>query len=207
MILDAMKFGYGLFRDSQARKDARAAEARANARDDTKIRRLVVDSRAAGIHPLAALGSQVAGQMGSSGMVYSGDAAGDALRSVRSRDPLQEENARLQNESLKADIDRTRADTARILAAAATSRTDIARATSASRGSSADVAPPVKAFGGTIQRDPSRFSSADVAQQEFGEAGEWAIGLPSLIDAAGRAIFALPKTVPGNRLPGSQWTR
>lgn len=207
MILDALKFGYGAFRDILGRNDARAAERRANAREDTKIRRLVSDARAAGIHPLAAMGSQVAGSYGSSGMVYTGNAAGEALSSSRSSNPLEVENAKLQNESLRADIERTRADTARIIAAAATSRSDIARASASTRGAADDPPVPVRLFGGTIMRDPDRFSSAEVAEREFGEGGDWFVGLPSLGDAVLRGITAMPKKIPGGRLPGSQWTR
>lgn len=198
MILDALKFGYGMFRDQQARSDAKDAR--------PSIQRLVKDARKAGIHPLAAMGSNIAGGYGSAGSVYSGNAAGDALNSVQRPNSLQTENARLQNEALKADIERTRADTARIVAASATSRSDIARAVSGTRNND-DSPVPVKLFGGTLMRDANRFSSADRAQQEYGEIAEHIVGLPAMFDAAWRGLTAMPKSIPSGRLPGSQWSR
>lgn len=52
-------------------------------RQDTQIQRLVADARAAGIHPLAALGSPVASSFGTPiGSTGAGDAIGDALSSA-----------------------------------------------------------------------------------------------------------------------------
>lgn len=150
------------------------------------IRDRVEDARAAGIHPLAALGAPIAGPSG--GIVPSGDAVGDALGDLGNlfADREMEE---LKREALRSDIRRTDADTVRLLTDAS-SRSLIA---GARRGATDPSPPTVRSMGVDFQRDPTKYSSADVVQQEFGEVGENIVGIPALINAWSRAI--------GNILP------
>lgn len=96
-------------------------------REDNKIQRLVNDAKKAGISPLAALGSQAAGQFAQP--ISTGDAVGDAISSVGKAFPknnaLETERQQLTNEALKADIRAKNAETQRLLDDA-TSRTKIA---------------------------------------------------------------------------------
>lgn len=176
-ILSAISTGWGIARDLIGRSDAKRASNMADNARRTQIRTLVKDARAAGIHPLAALGSQVAGNYGSpGGMVYSGDATGDALRgwAGKEQSSLETEHLRLRNEALRADIRRSDADTARIVADA-TSRSSIARAASATRGKDVAGNPlsPNLAAGGITFRPSPLQSDIQMWQNRLGEPAEW----------------------------------
>lgn len=178
-ILSAISTGWGIARDLLGRQDAKRANADAQNQRRHQIRTLVKDAREAGIHPLAALGSQVAGNYGSTGgMVYSGDATGDALRgwAGKEQSSLETEHLRLRNEALRADIRRTDVDTARLVADA-TSRSSIARATASTRGK--DVAgnplsPNLASGGITFSPSPLQ-SDIQLWQNRLGEPAEWAL--------------------------------
>lgn len=185
-------FGAKMNRD--AAKDQQAAVERMNA---TKVQTTVKDARAAGIHPLAALGSPVAGSWATPvGQPGYGDAVADGAARLgsaidnRGKDDLTQ--ATIATERAKArNLD---ADTAAKLADA--QRTTLSAAARRG-GQSLDVAAlgkpdpvqPITAFGRTFSRDPRKFSSAQVATDEFGEIADWVIGAPSLLEAATRDVM------------------
>ncbi len=98
----------GLFDRSSQRK----ATARAEARDDSRFQRATADAKAAGLHPLFALGAAGAGSPSFiAGQSESGSALGDAVRGIGSvastaqrakipsQTPLQQRMAQLQIEN------------------------------------------------------------------------------------------------------------
>lgn len=101
-------------------------------RQDSSLQRMVADAKLAGISPLAALGGSGASSYASPvGSSVSGSTIGDGLASMGARakpNALQTENATLQNDLLRAQIDAINSDTIR----EATSRSTIA-ANSAAR--------------------------------------------------------------------------
>lgn len=88
-------------------------------RQDTQIQRIAADARAAGIHPLAALGSPVSSSYGTP---VTGDSVGDAVSSLGSS-----RSRRLQDDLVRAQISSEKAKEIALLAEA-TSRTSIAAA-------------------------------------------------------------------------------
>lgn len=92
-------------------------------RQDNQLQRLVADAKKSGISPLAALGSNVAGQYGSPvGAVdygSAGAALGNAAGAIAGRKQskaataLATENASLQNDLLRAQIEAIKTDTIR----------------------------------------------------------------------------------------------
>lgn len=122
-------------------KEAQRAEAAAFARDDNKIRRLVDDAKSAGVHPLAALGSSVAGSFASpvsptfTPNTAMGDAVGNAAANFANMIPDKgaQQTTSLQNDLLRAQINKTKAESAEILANA-TSRSLISKVRAAAIG-------------------------------------------------------------------------
>jgi len=146
-----------------------------------QIQWLVRDAQKAGIHPLAALGSSVAGniaapimsaptiQARSGDTVGTGIAAASAMVGQGIDTWLARQNTALQNEALMLQN--------------AQSRTMIAQSRAAVNG-----APVLQAFGLPLQRNAGLFASGQDVQNEYGEPGEWVIGAPSLAESFGRAL-------------------
>lgn len=163
----------------------------------TKIRTTVKDARAAGIHPLAALGSPVAGSWATPvGQPGHGDAVADGAARIGAAIDKGGTNA-LTEASIATERAKARnldADTASKLAAA---RATTLAASARLGGQSLDVAHlgrpdrpvPVTAFGKTLVRDPKKFSSAQTATDEFGEIADWVVGGPALLEASTRDFF------------------
>lgn len=101
-----------------------------------KIRMTVEDAKAAGVHPLAALGSSVAGSwIAPQANTGIGDAvahAGHAIGQMRQQ-KKQDTTQQLQNDLLKAQIRRTDAETADLVSTAQ-SRSNISRMRAAAIG-------------------------------------------------------------------------
>lgn len=120
---------FGASRDrSETRKlhaEQRAAEERLN---KNRVQWLVEDAKKAGINPLAALGSPVAGSFASpvpSGQSRSGSTIADGFGALgRGIDRMMREKTHLENDLLRAQIGNVNADTAGKLSDA-TSRTAI----------------------------------------------------------------------------------
>lgn len=142
----------------------------------------VKGAREAGIHPLAAFGSG-AGYTQVGGGSSVGSAIGGGLERL---------GAQLANQKTEEEINATKADTQARLAQAdlfrAQSRSILANAASGVRGGAVRSSPvkDITGFGATIRRDPSLFSSAQDVSDEFGDVAENLIGIPSMIQAAGR---------------------
>ena len=159
-----------------------------------RISYTVADAKKAGIHPLAALGSSAAGTMGSPipGGSPMGDAIGDAGAAIgahlskREARAAESEERAARLDVLRSEASRNRAS-AQAMLADATSRTAIMQA----RAKAVDV-PTTDVVGhptvgvvatGKGQRlvaDPD-YSDAEVAQQRYGEVGEFAFGVRNLI--------------------------
>lgn len=96
------------------------------ARQDRQLQTMVADAKAAGISPLAALGSNVAGNYGQPVGSSSGQMVSDAISGAgkayagRAQKKLQLENMALQNDLVRAEIEALNSET-------------VARATSRSR--------------------------------------------------------------------------
>lgn len=143
-----------------------------------QIQWLVSDARKAGINPLAALGSSAAGNIGAPTMVApelgglpsSGNAIGDgiargaAVMGQGIDQWLARENVALQNEAISL--------------ANARSRTMMSQARADENN-----APVLKAFGLDIQRDASKFSSAQALTDEYGEGADFVGGVSGLHSA------------------------
>lgn len=145
-----------------------------------QIQWLVKDANAAGIHPLAALGSSIAGNIGAPVMaapnisavagdsVGQGIASGAAMLGTGIDQWLQRQQTALQNEQLMLANAQSRSQIA-------TARADVNRA------------PVLKAFGLDIQRDPAKFSSGQDLTNEYGEAAD-VVGAISGLEAGRRAL-------------------
>lgn len=120
----------GLFGASAAKK--------AQQREDTSIQRRVADAKAAGIHPLAALGASVNPV---TAIPSTGSAIGEGIKELSS---TVGEKAQLENDLLRSQIRQTDAATS---VAAATSRSLIAQAEAKTRGAldeGPDLSDPLK---------------------------------------------------------------
>lgn len=147
-----------------------------------QIQWLVEDARKAGINPLAALGSSIAGNIGApvmgapsvSGQPDSGNSIGDGIARGAAMlgsgidQWLARKNVALQNEALSIQNAR--------------SRTMISAASAATKD-----APVLRAFGMDVQRDPKKFSSGQDLTNEFGEAAD-VVGAMAGIDALRRSL-------------------
>lgn len=151
-------------------------------REDNRIQRLVVDARAAGIHPLAALGAGGGGS-GSFAMpeaVYggapvTGSAVGDAIKAFGDTLPMVNEQGALQTELLRAQIRNVDASTANLIAEAR--RTTMSSAVKAASNTSfADV---------KLQEQPDT-STAQEVQDRYGDIIENIFGIAKL----GRDVVA-----------------
>lgn len=195
-------------RDSAA--DHNAAIRQMNA---TKIQTTVKDARKAGIHPLAALGSPVAGSWATPvGQPGLGDAVADGAASIGKavdsggqrellRASIETERAKARN--LDADTASRLADAQRTSLTAAARRgaqsLDVANLPHPNGGAvtikklsgvpydpgttGIDTPQPILIGGRRVVRDPTRWSSGQKATDEFGEGADWAVGGPSLIEA------------------------
>lgn len=153
-----------------------------------QIESAVSAARDLGIHPLAALGSGAGyTQVSSPSSPNVGSAIGAGLD--RFGQMLATENSELQNEALKADIESRRAQAELYRSQ---SRTLISKAASNAQGGPGDDSLPVpktiRIGGVPLKRDPSKFSSAQDAQDEYGDLVEQIVGVPAFIDSAGRHI-------------------
>lgn len=151
-----------------------------------QIRSSVKAARDLGIHPLAALGAGAGYSV-----VGSSPSAGSAVGSAVSKIGQQMAMAKSEEE-----INALRADTAARNAQAdlyrAQSRTLLARtASSAIGGPSVKANPqakPITVGGVTFTRDPSKFSSAQDASDEYGDIIENVVGIPAFAEAGVRNI-------------------
>jgi len=148
-------------------------------RDDTnffnrnKIQMTVADAKKAGIHPLAALGSPVAGSWASPVAPYAGDAIGEGISRIGQSisKGMPDELTKLQMDAERARIANLNANTA-VTLSDAESRTALARARRA--GQSMDTADLV-AGGKPIKRD-SGFSDAQDFENRYGELSDFIFG-------------------------------
>lgn len=170
-----------------------------------KINILTQDANRAGIHPLAALGSQVAGsfaqpmapQMPAMGTPETGSAIGDGMSALgkifSKNDPLETERKKLVNEGLRVDIDAKKAETTKILADA-TSRSLIN--TTQNNPTNLEIARTKNklASGPYGIIDPDRaWSDAQDFENRYGELSDWVIG-PQIA----WADFYKNKVIPGS---------
>lgn len=139
-----------------------------------RIQTLVKDARAAGIHPLAALGSSVAGSFATPQAAYggapiTGSAAGDAVKAFGDNLQVDNEQGALQRELLKAQIRNVDASTANLLSQA-TSRGSFAADTNSTR---------LFPFG-ELHDDPG-FSTAQQIQDKYGDIAENVFGTAKML--------------------------
>jgi len=199
---------------NQAQQFALEAEARAAARDATKIQTLVNDARAAGIHPLAAMGVSYGGPMAQAvqgstpshssasgtvdrqaaqmGAPVAGDPIGDALGKF-GLGLAEMQGMRLT----EAQIRNVEASTANILSEAQ-SRSMImnARLNGQSLNST-------RFTGETIRHDP-RTDDAQKAANRYGEPGDWLFGMYNLFNDS-NALMPTHKSHPGAQF--GNWIR
>lgn len=138
------------------------ANKQAMKREDTRIQRTVEDARAAGIHPLAALGSSVVGNMAVpqaafGGAPISGSAVGDAVSQLGAG--FGSTQSELQEQLLRAQIRNVDASTAQLLADAS-SRSRIQNA-------------QMQGSGFLV---PSVLPDAERAEQRYGEISDYTFG-------------------------------
>lgn len=138
--------------------------------NETRVQTLVKDARAAGIHPLAALGSSVAGsfatpQAAFGGAPITGSAVGDAISEFGRNITPPQANADLQTALLKAQIRNVDASTANMLADA-TSRSQIGKA-------QANMIGPMEVV-------PGQLGAAQKAQDDFGDIWEQIFGTANI---------------------------
>lgn len=140
----------------------------------------VKGAREAGVHPLAALGASPSYQTVSGGV---GDAVAGGISKVAAALATEKSQGEIDALAASTDANKAQAELFR-----AQSRTLIARSRSAAIGGPRvnDDPQPVKAFGGTLMRDPKMFSSAQRAQDEYGDFIENLVGIPSAIWAGAR---------------------
>ncbi len=113
----------GLFDRSKNKRRNAAEIARVEGREDSRFQRASADARAAGLHPLFALGAAGAGSpQFIAGQSESGSALGDAVRGVgrvgaahakskiATRDPLQQRLAELQIENAEVVLEGNKLD-------------------------------------------------------------------------------------------------
>lgn len=168
--------------DEDARHAQKEAEYRQQVRDDSAIRRRVADAKAAGIHPLFAMG----GSVGGSSSTFMSGGGGDDRRSNRASSAAKViERAAGQSDSAltQAQIRSLNADAARNEALAAS---EIARAAQAANHTRPDyvMETPIGArLGVTGSRTP-----AQKWQDEYGDIAENIMGTGHLIEDAGKAI-------------------
>jgi len=157
-----------------------------------QIQSTVKGARKAGIHPLAALGSG-AQYTQVSGGVNAGDAIGAGMTELAKGMAAQKSDAEVDALKASSEAQRAQADLYR-----AQSRTLISKTRSAAIGGPrVDDQPPkakkLRMFGSDIERDASRFSTAQDVQDEFGDVAENVVGIPSFGWSALRAADkALP---------------
>lgn len=165
--------------------------------DNSKVRRLVEDARAAGIHPLAAMG--VAGGGGfqaAQGVVptlnapvteantSAGDAVGAAGAMIGSA--IDNRVSPLDQRMKLSQINLMDAQATDLLSQAR-SRSIIAAARAAGPRVLAD-APTIRGASVPLTRDPNQFSSAGEVEEEYGGIAGEVFGLGSLATSVGRAI-------------------
>lgn len=188
--------GASLFGSHQSRRDASKARRhqlqldaqhrRAQQKfNETRIQTLVKDAKAAGIHPLAALGSPVAGGFAApvpSGQSVSGSGYADGIRELGAgvdewqRRMLAEtsEKAGLENELLRSEISLRNAQ----------SRTLIERAKNDAAVRAGITVPNVSGGSQTI-KSSSAFSDAEEVERRYGDIVQMLYGLGVL----GRDLF------------------
>lgn len=161
------------FSADRARKSANQLRDDTNLFNRTKIQTTVKDARAAGIHPLAALGSPVAGSWASPVAPYAGDAIGEGISRIGDAvtKGAGNELVQLQKDAERARIANLNANTA-VTLADAESRTTLARARAA--GQSMDTADLV-ARGRPILTDRG-FSDAQKFENRYGELSDFIFG-------------------------------
>lgn len=165
------------FNADRARKSANTARDEARIFNKTKIQTTVKDARAAGIHPLAALGSPVAGSWASPVAPYSGDAIGEGLSRIGGAidKGMGSELEKLQLEAERARIRNLDANTAATLADA-TSRTTLANARRSGQSlDTADVATTTDRRSAMLGADPS-WPDAQVYENRYGELSDFIFG-------------------------------
>lgn len=175
----------GLFGDKAAKKQnqqqiraIRENNAAIAKQNSTKIQTLVKDARAAGIHPLAALGSSVAGSFGTPQAAYggapiTGSAVGDAIKSFGASMPQPDSNAELQAQLLRAQIKNVDASTVQLLADAQ-SRTKAANAQQ--HGVTSTMIAGLPTAG-----NPNFSDVGGPIQQRYGEPAEWLMSIPTML--------------------------
>lgn len=163
-----------------------AANRRAEKLDATKIQRVVADAKMAGIHPMAALGSPVAGSFATPQAAYggqprSGSAIGDAMETFGQSVASIPSSTPLQDQLTKAQIANVQASTANLISEA-TSRTQIANArlggqSLSTAGSSV----------GAWEVMPRRPGAAQKAQDDYGDIWEQLFGTANIGSIQGKA--------------------
>lgn len=152
--------------------------------------KMAANAEAAGFNKLTALRNGGAAgfttTMGSGPSLSSrvGDALTAGAQAWSNYDPLKADRSEAELALLNAQIGNLNAQTAATVAAGNTVST---------RGNAAlskDEAPKLNIFGLPVQRDSSMFASADAVQQEFGEPGEWVVGVPSLAQSGLNAVLS-----------------
>lgn len=155
--------------NTQQMRAIERANKQAMQREDTRIQRIVEDARAAGIHPLAALGSSAVGNMAVPQAVFggqpiSGDVVSDAAGYIGQAVSKSSGTENLQEQLLRAQIRNVDASTQRMLADA--QGTTLAR--------------NARAEGQTLYVDgkpvqfPAGYSPSQIWEDYLGEVGDWA---------------------------------
>jgi len=152
----------------------------------------VEDAKAAGIHPLAALGAST---HTAPGLPVGGDAVAAGLG--KAADALLSERGALENDLLRAQIEKTNSETS---TERATSRTIIANARR--RGQTASTAPPPPEHTGrfipgepgprVLTSDP-RWSDAQKFEDRYGELSDFIFGPMILNDDATYRASGMPR--------------
>lgn len=184
--------GSTLIGNSMQQSEDRRAEAAGFQRDDTKIQRLAADARAAGISPLAALGSPAAGSMAMPVVGQSGSRVAEG--GARAFSQLAADLAAIKTDEdlafQRAQTENLRASTAAMLAEAR-SRTIGQAVVAGSRGGAVPastklVLPSPAGEFPTWLTTPT--STAQTVQDEYGDIVENAYGVWRLASDAYRQL-------------------
>lgn len=144
------------------------------------IRTRVADAKAAGIHPLAALGANI---QPVAGQPLLGDATLSGIQDLGNKlGGVGVEAARLANKETESRIRRNEAETAQLLSQSRTIAREARQPPGATTGGHVSEVPPEnRVFGERVRRDPRLFGRAQSVQDEFGDVAEQVVGTPSFL--------------------------